>query len=91
MNIEFRSLVVWTSAFLAFELPAHYGLVPWRTLSSTVWSGEAWWPPVAIFVLVFTFVLLGHLELHWSARWLIAVSIAIAAVLVSHVLERVIA
>lgn len=88
MSVELRSLVLWTVAFLALELPAHFGLVPWRTLSSTVWNGEAWWPPVAIFVLIFTFVLLGHLELHWSARWLIAVAVAIAALLISHILAR---
>lgn len=89
LNPELRSVLVWTFAFLAFELPAHYKLVPWSTLSQTVWSGEAWWWPVGLFVLAFVLVLLGHLELHWSAKWLIVVSLAGAALLVSHALARV--
>lgn len=90
MTLELRSLILWTCAFLALELPAHFGVVPWRTLSSTVWGGEAWWPPVAIVVAVFTAVLLGHLEWHWSVRYLIAVTIAAAALIVSHAIGKVI-
>lgn len=88
MTEELRSLLVWTVVFLAFELPAHFGLVPWFTLSRTVWNGEAWWPPVTAFVLAFTLVLLGHLELHWSARWLVLTALAGAALVASHLLER---
>ena len=88
MTQELRSLIIWTGVFLAFELPAHFGLVPWYTLSSTVWRGEAWWPPVAFLVLAFTLVLLGHLELHWSVLWLILLAVAGAAFLFSHFLER---
>lgn len=90
MTLELRSLILWTCAFLALELPAHYGLVPWRTLSSTVWGGEAWWPPVAVIVAVFTFVLLCHLELHWSARWLIAVSVAAGVLMLSHAIKLIV-
>lgn len=89
MSETLRSVLIWTTVFLAFELPAHYGLVPWYTLSSTVWKGEAYWWPIAVLVLVFTFVLLGHLELHWSVRYLIAVSAAAGALIVSHALEHV--
>ena len=90
MSLELRSLIVWPGAFLLLELPAHYRLVPWRTLSATVWTGEAWWPPVAILVLAFTFVLTGHLELHWSARWLIAVAVAAGALVLSHLLAGIV-
>lgn len=88
MGLELRSLILWTCAFLALELPAHYGLVPWSTLSQTVWSGEKWWAPVGIVVAVFTAVLLGHLELHWSVRYLLIVAAAAAALIVSHALSR---
>lgn len=88
MTGELRSLLLWTCLFLAFELPAHYGLVPWYTLSRTVWNGEAWWAPVGIVVAVFAFVLLGHLELHWSARWLVAVAAAGGAIVASHAIEK---
>jgi hypothetical protein len=88
VSLELRSLLLWTGVFFALELPAHYGLVPWRTLSSTVWGGEAWWPPVAILVAVFTFVLLCHLEWHWSVRWLIAVTVGGATIILSHLIEQ---
>jgi len=84
MSLELRSLVLWTCAFLALELPAHYKLVPWRTLSSTVWGGEAWWAPVGIVVAVFMAVLLAHFELHWSVRYLLIVTAAAVALIASH-------
>jgi hypothetical protein len=86
---ETLSLGVWTLVFLAFELPAHFiRTCPWYTLSQTVWQGESWWPPVALFVLVFMLVLGAHLELHWSVRWLLAVTAVGIALIVSHLLER---
>lgn len=90
MTESLRSIIIWTLAFLALELPAHYGLVPWYTLSSTVWHGESWWWPVGVCVAIFTLVLLGHLELHWSVKYLIAVALGIAALTISHALEHLI-
>lgn len=87
MTEELRSILVWTAVFLGFELPAHYKLAPWYTLSSTVWHGEQWWWPVALFVLGFMLVLLGHLELHWSVKWLIVTTLAGAFLFASHALE----
>ena len=89
MTEELRSLIIWTGVFLAFELPAHYRIVPWYTLSRTVWGGEAWWWPVGVFVAAFTLILLGHLELHWSVRWLLVVSFVGAALFLSHAVSRV--
>lgn len=86
---EWVSLAVWTLVFLAFELPGHFWTgCPWYTLSRTVWTGEAWWPPVAVYVAVFTLILLGHLELHWSARWLIVTAVAGALLIGSHLVEH---
>jgi hypothetical protein len=87
---ELVSLIVWTCTFLAFELPAHFiARCPWFTLSSTVWHGESWWAPVGLVVAVFTAVLLGHLELHWSVRYLLIVAAAAVALIASHALHRV--
>lgn len=91
MTKELVSLLVWTLVFLAFELPGHFWPgCPWYTLSSTVWHGETWWAPVGIFVAVFVAVLLAHLELHWSVRYLLIVSAAGAALIVSHALRRLV-
>lgn len=59
---------------------------PVYTLSSTTWVGEAWWWPIPVFVFCFMLVLLCHLEFHWSVRYLIAVSVAGAALIASHVM-----
>lgn len=91
MTETLRSALIWSAAFLALELPAHFRLVPWFTLSNTVWHGETWWWPMAAATALFTLVLLGHLELHWSAKWLIAVAVGIAMLAISHALERIIA
>jgi hypothetical protein len=88
VTLELRSLLIWSAAFLALELPAHYRLVPWVTLSSTVWRGESWWWPVGTLVAVFTFVLLGHLELRWSVRWLILVAVTATLLALSHEFEH---
>jgi hypothetical protein len=88
VTVELRSLLIWSAVFLALELPAHYRLVPWYTLSSTVWRGELWWWPVAITVAVFTFVLLGHLEFRWSVRWLILVAVVATLLALSHEFEQ---
>lgn len=81
-------IAVWLPAFLLLELPAHYKLVPWPTLSSTVWDGIKWWHPVAYFVAILMFVLYGHFERHWSVGWLIGVAFALTAAVVVHVLVR---
>lgn len=88
MTKELGSVCLWTAVFLAFELPAHFRLVPWYTLSNTVWTGQQWWPPVGMIVAVFAFVLLGHLEAHWSVRYLIAVAVAGALLILSRAIEH---
>jgi len=86
-----RGLLVWGTAFvvfLAFELPAHFRWVPWPTLSATIWDAIKWWSPVAYFVAVALFVLIGHLDMHWSVRWLIGVGLFACAVILAHVATR---
>lgn len=66
------------------------GLWPIVTLSATVWDGEAFWPVVmGVYVAAFMFVLLGHFELHWSARWVIAAGATGALLVASRLMERV--
>jgi len=81
-------LAVWVPAFLALELPAHWNLTPWPTLSSTVWDAVRWWPPIAYFVALFLLVLIGHLDAHWSVRWLLGVSVLLAAAILAHLATR---
>lgn len=91
MNKETVSLVVWTTVFLAFELPAHFwSRCPWFTLSQTVWKGESWWWPISIFVLGFIVVLTAHLELHWSVRWLLVITAVGVFLIVSRLLEHLV-
>lgn len=64
-------------------------LWPIPTLSSTVWDGETFWPVVIpAFVAVFVAILLGHFELHWSARWIILAGVAGGLLVLSRLLER---
>ena len=81
-------VVVWGTAFFALELPAHWNRTPWPTLSSTVWDGIKWWHPIAYMVVLFTLVLLGHFEFHWSAGWLILLAVAGTAAIGAHVVIR---
>lgn len=81
-------IAVWLPAFLALELPAHYGLTPWPTLSSTIWDAIKWWHPLAYFVALFMIVLLGHFEAHWSVKWLIGISIMGGAIILAHLASR---
>jgi hypothetical protein len=83
-----RGLLVWGVAFFGLELPAHWNLVPWPTLSSTVWDGIKAWHPVAYFIALALAVLLGHFEEKWSVGWLLAVAgIGTVAILI-HLLTR---
>lgn len=86
---EWLSVGVWTLAFLLLELPAKdlWGWWPWYTLSETVQIGVAWWWPIAVYVGVFMLVLLGHFELNWGAKWIIALAVIGAALIVSRVLK----
>ncbi len=81
-------LAIWLPAFLGLELPAHFGLVPWPTLSSTVWDGIRDWHPVAYFVAIAMVVLFGHFEFRWSVGWLIAVAAALTVAVVVHLIAR---
>ena len=87
---EWLSLSVWVGAFLAFELPAQdvFGIWPWYSLSKTVQVGEAWWWPIPVYVLIFTSVLLGHLEFDWHVRWLILVALIGVLLIASHLIGR---
>lgn len=77
-----------TAAVLLAAVGVVIWLWPVLTLSRTGWTGIAWWSFVGALIAIFTFALLAHLELHWSARWLIAITLGSAAVIVSHVLEK---
>lgn len=81
-------VLVWTPAFLLLELPAHWRLVPWPTLSSTVWDLIKWWHPIAYFVALAMFVLLGHFEAHWSVKWLLGVTAVSTAFILVHLASR---
>ena len=88
MTKELVSLLVWSILFFSFELPAHFWAgCPWYTLSRTIWNGESWWPPIAIYVLGFMVILAGHFELHWSARWLVLAGGLGVFLVISHALH----
>lgn len=59
--------------FLGLELPAHYRLVPWTTLSAFFWEAEQEWTPTTWFVVAFLFVLGLHIVKHLSVEALITV------------------
>ena len=86
---ELKSVIVWTLAFLFFELPSKdvWGLWPWYSLSRTVQLGEQWWWPFAIYTAVFMGVLLGHFEFDWSARWVILLGLVGGALAISRLLR----
>ena len=90
MKQELLNILVWAGAFLALELPSKdiWGIWPWNSLSDTVWIGESWWWPLAIFTAIFTIVLLGHLEFDWSAHWLIIISVIGALAVAVHVFVK---
>jgi hypothetical protein len=81
-------LTVWTVAFFALELPAHWGLVPWPTFSRTVWIGEADWQPVSLIVEALMVVLLVHFVFRITAAALIATALLGGFAIVIHILTR---
>lgn len=87
---EWLSLGVWAGAFLVFELPSKdvLGLWPWYSLSNTVQIGVRWWAPIAVYVALFMFVLLGHFELNWRARWVLAVVFLGVCLVASHLIGK---
>lgn len=90
MSRELVSVFVWTAAFLVFELPSKdvWGLWPWYSLSRTVQLGEAWWWPIALYVVLFMAVLLGHFEFDWSYRWVVAVAALGVCLIASHLARQ---
>jgi len=88
---EWLSLAVWVGAFLFFEIPSKdvFGLWPWYSLSETVQVGIAWWWPLAVYTALFMLVLLGHFELGWPARWIIALGFTGACLIASHLIKLV--
>lgn len=81
-------LGLWGGAFLALELPAHFGLTPWPTLSSTDWTAEADWEPVRLLGIVFLAVLAAHLAFKLNVFALISVAIVGALAILIHVLTN---
>jgi hypothetical protein len=81
-------LCVWSVAFFTLELPAHWGLVPWPTFSSTVWIGEADWWPVSLIVEALMLVLLVHFIFRISAAALIATALLGGFAIIIHILTR---
>lgn len=83
------SIVFWACWFLLAEVPAHrfVGWWPWYTLSRTVWTGIFYWSPVALIVGAFIVVLTGHLEDHWSVKYLVGISILGALIIVAHLIR----
>lgn len=79
-------IVGWLGIFLALELPAHFGWVPWPTLSRTFWDAEAAWGPTSLFVEIFLAVLLLHIVFRLSAAALIAVVVCAFVALGAHFL-----
>lgn len=83
--------LVWVGllvAFLAFELPAAFGWVPWQTLSSTSWGLESWWSPFTLLFEVFLAVLLLHICFRLSSAALIFVTIAAVIAVGIHLAEK---
>lgn len=78
--------IVWVVGFLTLELPAHFGWVPWPTLSRTIWDLESEWSPVAYMVAGFFVILLAHLLWRLSAVALIVAGLCIALTLTAHFL-----
>lgn len=74
----------WIVVFLALELPAHWGLVPWPTLSRTAWDAETSWHPASLFFEAFLLVLLAHIVWRLNAAALIAVVACAAVALAAH-------
>lgn len=54
---------IWLALFLALEIPAALGLVPWNTLSQTSWLNEhlyPWLRPILVGFLVGLVVHIGY-------------------------------
>lgn len=88
MKQELLNLFVWIVAFLTFELPAKdvWGIWPWESLSKTVQIGVAWWWPIAVYVVLFMGVLLGHFEFDWSVRYVLMVTFLGVCLVASHLI-----
>ncbi len=76
----------WVGLFLLYELPAHFGWVPWPTLSSTSWDAEADWHPAKLVFAMFLGVLLAHICFRLSVAALITVVVLAGVALTVHLL-----
>lgn len=83
------SIVFWACWFLLAEVPAHIFVKwwPWYTLSRTAWTGIYYWTPAAMICTVFLIVLVGHIDDHWSVKYLLGVSILGALIIVAHLIR----
>lgn len=82
------SAVIWTAAFLSFELPPlFWASCPWMTLSHTVSSGIRWWHPIALMLAVFMFTLYGHFDRGWTWMYVAVEGALIALAILTHLLD----
>jgi hypothetical protein len=92
VTVEWRSVIAWLGIFLAWELPARdvLGLWPWYSLSKTTELGVGSWWPLAIWLVAFMAILLGHFEpsIHLSWRWVVLAGAAGAALVLSHLIRQ---
>lgn len=65
MKLSYLIWGLWFALFLALELPAAFGLTPWRTLSSTAWALEGLGSAVKVIFLAGLVVLTVHIVAHW--------------------------
>jgi hypothetical protein len=72
LPVDWRSYVVWGvwfAAFVVLELLGRFGhdagVIPWRTLSDTAWSIEAWSWIAKLVVFSGLCILLVHIVFRW--------------------------
>lgn len=80
-----KAVGFWLPWFLIPELTAvFWKKCPWPTLSGTFWLLTAYWHPIAIGILACGIILIGHFDLHWSAKYLIIAACLSAIGLIAH-------
>lgn len=66
--VDWHSYLVWGIWFLLFvvlELLGRFAHVPWRTLSDTAWSIEAWSWEAKLIIFSGLCILLVHIVFRW--------------------------
>ena len=72
---------------VTYEIAAALGLVPWPTITGTIYAAISWWPPFRWLLGVFLMVLGFHLCFHLRAGALIFVSLVAVTAIVIHLAE----